>query len=304
MAVRLTSMLTLIMTPLTGASSILLSPSPSLSVAVVHNGVIENNAELKAWMQKEHNIKFRSETDTEVISQLVRLVSPLLFTFSQIGLNLRQGKDLMAAISATVAKLEGTWGLAIIDRQTPDRIVVAKNGSPLLIGVGEGRTFVASEPSAFVRYTKNFIGLQDRELAVVTATGHSLDDSRVKVTEVERPETSPAPWPNWTIKEIMEQPQAIARALNHGGRLNEDSAKLGGLEKNRDTLKGVRHLLISACGTSYYAGLAGAQIMRYLNAFDTIQGTPSSLALFSPSQSLTLLSSPRPISPRRMPLCS
>lgn len=227
-------------------------------VAVVHNGVIENNAELKEWLQKEHNIKFKSETDTEVISQM-------------IGLFLRQGKDLQSAVTATIEKLEGTWGLAILDREAPDRIVVAKNGSPLLIGVGEGRTFVASEPSAFARYTKNFIGLQDREMAVITAKGHSLDDSRVKIAEVERPEISPAPWPNWTIKEIMEQPQAISRALNYGARLMDDSSKLGGLDKNRETLKNIRHLVIAACGTSYFSGLAGAQIMRSLRSFETIQ---------------------------------
>jgi len=108
-------------------------------------------------------------------------------------------------------------------------------------------------------------------MAVITAKGHSLDDSRVKVAEVEKPETSPAPWPNWTIKEIMEQPQASSRALNYGGRLTDDSAKLGGLDKNRDTLRNIRHLVIAACGTSYYSGLAGAQMMRYMRSFETIQ---------------------------------
>jgi len=227
-------------------------------VAVVHNGVIENNAELKEWLQHEHKIQFRSQTDTEVISQL-------------IGLFLRQGQDLQTAINSAIGKLEGTWGLAILDKQHPDRIIVAKNGSPLLIGVGDGKTFVASEPSAFARYTKNFIGLQDRETAVITAKGHSLDDSRVTVAEVEKPEVSPAPWPNWTIKEIMEQPQAISRALNYGGRLIDDGAKLGGLDKNRDSLKSIRHLIIAACGTSYFAGIAGSQIMRHLRSFETIQ---------------------------------
>lgn len=110
-------------------------------------------------------------------------------------------------VSSYFSSFLGTWGLVILDREDPSRLLVAKNGSPMLIGVAEGRTFVASEPSAFVRYTKNFIALQDREIAVVTATGHSLDDSRTMVTEVERPEVSPDPFPNWTIKEIMEQPQ-------------------------------------------------------------------------------------------------
>jgi glucosamine--fructose-6-phosphate aminotransferase (isomerizing) len=184
---------------------------------------------------------------------------------------LKSGREIYSAVTEAIEKLEGTWGLAILDKQNPDKIFVAKNGSPLLIGVGDGKTFVASEPSAFARYTKNYISLQDRETAVITAHGHSLDDSRVTVAEVEKPELSPDPFPNWTLKEIMEQPQAISRALNYGGRLTEDGAKLGGLDSKKEVLKGIRHLVIAACGTSYFSGIAGAQIMRNLRSFDTIQ---------------------------------
>ncbi len=208
-----------------------------------------------------------------------------------------------------------------------------KNGSPLLVGIGEGKMFIASESAAFSRYTKEFIDLEDKEVAVLTAKGHSLDRSRIEHAPQEHIQISPAPWPHWTIKgahhppsllspssltphippahtpyaptEIMEQPAAISRALNYGGRiLDESSTMLGGLDgkcrrvsavfhlrahvklrvtshslahrrctANRAVLSGVQHLVIAACGTSFYAGIAGAQYMRHLNAFKTVQGT-------------------------------
>lgn len=135
--------------------------------------------------------------------------------------------------------------------------MAVKNGSPLLVGIGEGKMFIASESAAFSRYTKEFIDLEDKEVAVLTAKGHSLDRSRIEHAPQEHIQISPAPWPHWTIKgahhppsllssftrltsrlltpyartEIMEQPAAISRALNYGGRiLDESSTMLGGLD--------------------------------------------------------------------------
>jgi glucosamine--fructose-6-phosphate aminotransferase (isomerizing) len=151
-------------------------------------------------------------------------------------------------------------------------MILAKNGSPLIIGVGQGQMFVASEPAAFGQYTKEFIALEDGETAIITSDSHSLDRSRIELAPYEKIEVSPAPWPHWTIKEIFEQPEALARALNYGGRFRDEvSVKLGGLDANLNILKGVRHLVIAACGTSFYSGLAGAQYMRLLNAFETVQ---------------------------------
>lgn len=228
-------------------------------IAVVHNGVIENSNELKKELQTQHGIHFRSETDTEVIAQL-------------LGVYVNQGMSLLEAVKKTQDRLEGTWGLAILDKEHPDQILAVKNGSPLLVGIGEGKMFIASESAAFSRYTKEFIDLEDKEVAVLTAKGHSLDRSRIEHAPQEHIQISPAPWPHWTIKEIMEQPAAISRALNYGGRiLDESSTMLGGLDANRAVLSGVQHLVIAACGTSFYAGIAGAQYMRHLNAFKTVQ---------------------------------
>jgi glucosamine--fructose-6-phosphate aminotransferase (isomerizing) len=228
-------------------------------IAVAHNGVIENFAELKKWLQKEHNIEFRSETDTEVIAQL-------------IGLFVRQGMELSVAVNHALDKLRGTWGLVILDKQSPDKIIVAKNGSPMLIGLGQDRNFVASEPAAFARYTKEYIALEDNEIAIITATSHSLDRSRVEISNQLPEQSTPAPYPHWTLKEIMEQPEALSRALNYGGRLlGEEGSKLGGLDRNKEILLPIKHLLITACGTSFYSGLAGAHIMRHLGGFETVQ---------------------------------
>lgn len=227
-------------------------------VAVVHNGVIVNAHTLRHELT-QHGITFSSETDTEVIAQL-------------IGIFLDQGHTLPDAVRATLARLDGTWGLAILSPLMPDTIIVAKNGSPIVIGVGSGKTFIASEPAAFGPFTRDFIALQNGEMAFITASGHSLDMTRVEKAAEEHVAASPAPYPHWTIKEIMEQPEAIARTLNHGARMNgEASVKLGGLEREADRLLSIRHLVIAACGTSYHAGLYGALAARAMRAFDTVQ---------------------------------
>lgn len=228
-------------------------------VAIVHNGVIENAMQLRDELSRKHQIEFRSETDTEVIAQL-------------IGTYLDKGTELADAVKHALQRLEGTWGLAVISKDHPDQIIAAKNGSPIVIGVGQGRMFIASEPAAFSQHTKEFISLENGEVAVVKTDGHTLDLSRVEKAPDQEILLSPEPYPHWTIKEIMEQPEAISRALNYGGRIFDDSrVKLGGLDGQKDILLGVKHLVIAACGTSYHAALYGARIMRELKAFDTIQ---------------------------------
>lgn len=160
--------------------------------------------------------------------------------------------------------------------------------------------FIASETAAFSRYTSNYISLNDGELAVLciddngreqlrlekifdfdslSSTSSSLHSSRIERAQDEVIELSPAPYPHWTIKEILEQPEAIARALGHGGRFLCDEAeqsmrfrvKLGGLDQNRASMLSVRHLVMAACGTSYFAAMYGALLFRSLRAFDTVQ---------------------------------
>lgn len=227
-------------------------------IALVHNGVIENAHLLKKDLETT-GIVFRSQTDTEVIAQL-------------IGSFLDLGAALDVAVKKALAKLEGTWGIGVISPLLPNTIIAARNGSPLVVGIGKGAMYIASEPSAFSNHTREFIALQNGEFAIITPEGTSLDTSRIEHAEEEVIELSPAPFEHWTIKEIMEQPDALLRTLNNGARLlNDFEVKLGGLDRNKEMLLGIRHLVIAACGTSYHAGLYGALGMRALKAFDTVQ---------------------------------
>uniref|UniRef100_A0A0H5RK65 Glutamine--fructose-6-phosphate aminotransferase [isomerizing] n=1 Tax=Spongospora subterranea TaxID=70186 RepID=A0A0H5RK65_9EUKA len=228
-------------------------------VALVHNGTIENANELRNDL-KEAGIKFKSETDSEVIACL-------------IGFYLDEGLDTLEAVKKALSRLHGTWGLCIIDVKHPDRIIAARNGSPLVVGIADGRMFLASEFSSFGRYTNQYISLRDGEVAVIEADAVSLDKSRQEsAPKSDDILLSPAPYPHWTIREINEQPEAISRALGYGGRINRGGiVKLGGLQANEESLSTINHLVIAACGTSLFASQYGAAVMRYLNAFDSVQ---------------------------------
>lgn len=231
-------------------------------VAVVHNGVIENSSTLREELEKK-GVQFKSETDTEVIAQM-------------IGMFLHEGMNIIDALKESQKRLQGTWGVAMVVKDHPDQIIAMRNGSPMCVGIGQGRMFIASEPGAFSRHTKEFISLDNGEIAILRSDGHSLDISRVEQAAEETIHLSPAPYPHWTIKEIMEQPMSISRALNYGGRIDDDvRVKLGGLEDAKDVLLPIHHLIITGCGTSYFAGQLGAKIMRHLNTFDTVQAIDS-----------------------------
>jgi glucosamine--fructose-6-phosphate aminotransferase (isomerizing) len=167
-------------------------------LALVHNGTINNATELREELVAA-GVEFSSETDSEVVAQL-------------IGHYMDRGvSDLREATIAALGRCDGTWGLAILSRSSPDELVVACNGSPMAIGVGIGSVYVASEPAAFAKYTKNFIAMKDGEIGVVRADGTGLDLARVEVAATEEEvRVTPAPYPHWTIRECEEQPQVRA----------------------------------------------------------------------------------------------
>ncbi|KAJ8604796.1 hypothetical protein CTAYLR_001070 [Chrysophaeum taylorii] len=231
-------------------------------VAVVHNGVITNADELRGELEKNHGVEFRSETDTEVIAQLIGV-------FLDDAEDEPETQDLGKATARALSACEGTWGVAVMSTTHPDEVVVACNGSPMTIGLAPNKTFIASETAAFNRHTKNFIAMQDGEIGVVKAGGTSLDISRIEQAPELHLNPSPAPYEHWMLREICEQPEAIARALAYGGRLGEEKVFLGGLDRVRDTMKNVKNLLVVGCGTSLNAGLYGAKLMRDLGAFET-----------------------------------
>jgi glucosamine--fructose-6-phosphate aminotransferase (isomerizing) len=229
------------------------------NIYVIHNGIIENFQHLKKKLEKS-GVHFRSETDTEVLAHLIAQ---------------NFDGDLNEAVRKTMSQLEGTFGLAVINRQTPGKIVVARRGSPLIIGVGEGENFAASDVAAMVRYTNKVVHLNDNELALLSKDGVSISTAQAKA--IERP-TETVEWqpedvelngfPHFMLKEIFEQPETILNATR--GRLEpgEGVPKLGGIIPVWDRLKECRHMVIVACGTSYYAGYVGRYIFEKLTEVD------------------------------------
>lgn len=225
-------------------------------IALVHNGVINNANKLRKELQ-DSGIKFTSETDTEVIAKL-------------IGWYLDNGSTTVKdATSKALSRCDGTWGLAVMSHnKEDDEVVVACNGSPMTIGLGQGKTFIASEPAAFNRYTKSFIAMQDGEIGVVAAHGTSLDLGRVEKAPELEIRSTPDPYPHWTLRECLEQPEALARALGFGGRLSEERVYLGGLDRQRERMAKISTMILAGCGTSLNASMYGAKLMREYEAFD------------------------------------
>lgn len=227
-------------------------------VAAVHNGVIENYKQIRQFLASA-GIQCESDTDTEVIPQL-------------IGFHLDSGLDLLAAVKETLKQLEGTWGLVVISPLLPEAIIAARNGSPLVVGISSNRSFVASEPASFGAWTRDFISLQNGEIAVVRSDTAGLDLSRIESAFGEQIQISPAPYEHWTLKEIHEQPEAASRTILPEARISGDcSVRLGGLDSRQSELLSIDNLIISASGTSLHAAMMAARRMRSLQSFNTIQ---------------------------------
>src|SRR5919199_1132744 len=228
-------------------------------VAVVHNGVIENYATLRRQLEGE-GVTFRSDTDTEVIAQL-------------IALHLAQGPGgpdaLVEPVGQAVGLLKGTYGLAVLSPRCPGLIVGARLGSPLVLGIGHGENFLASDPSALVGSADRVVYLEDRQLCALTAEGwHLLDQGRAPVEAAIHAidwETSDADrgvFEHYMLKEIYEQPEALENALR--GRLDDAdaSAHFGGLNLDTQQLRRAERLILTACGTSYHAALVGEYLLE------------------------------------------
>jgi len=229
------------------------------NVFVIHNGIIENFYGLKKKLEKT-GIAFRSETDTEVLAHLIAM---------------HFDGNLHEAVRKTMSQVEGTFGLAVIHRHVPGEIVVARRGSPLIIGIGEDGHFAASDVSAMMRYTNQVVHLNDNELASIRHDGFSISTAQAKhiTRETETVEWHPEDaelngFPHFMLKEIYEQPETIKNAMR--GRLEpgEGVPKLGGIIPVWDQLKECRHIVMVACGTSYHAGYVGRYIFERLTEID------------------------------------
>ncbi len=224
-------------------------------VAVVHNGIIDNAASLRAELV-DAGIDLLSDTDTEVLAHLI---------------GRSEAETLEGKVAEALARVDGTYGLAVLHSAYPDRIVVARNGSPLIIGIGDREMFVASDLAALVRYTTRVAHLDDGELATVTAEGFTTYGADLR--SITRPATELDIDPDaydagehdsFMHKEMLEQPEAAERVLR--GRLDErfGTSHLGGLELDARELRAIRRVKVLGCGSAYYVGQMGAGLVEEL----------------------------------------
>jgi glucosamine--fructose-6-phosphate aminotransferase (isomerizing) len=240
-------------------------------VALVHNGVIENFRELKQQLA-DRGYYCQTATDTEVVAQLVAAEldarRPNTKTAAPVPTADRYS-PLVNAVQAALAQLRGTYGLAMVFRDWPDVIVVARLGSPLVIGVGDGEHFIASDGSPLVGHTDRIVYLADNELAVVTA--HSIrvihrdsGDVRhnVKQLDIDTTQVELGEFPHYMLKEIFEQPESVTAAMR--GRLNRDegTAVFGGLNLTPQQLRSIDRIVLTACGTSWHSALVGEYMIE------------------------------------------
>ena len=225
------------------------------SVAVVHNGIIENASVLRGALQ-DLGYVFRSDTDTEVVAHLIQE----LFDGS-----------LEEAVIHALRKIEGTYGIAAVSSRDPGKIVAARKGSPLLIGVGDGENFVASDASAILAHTRQVVYLDDGDVAVIERDGYRVIDLNATplpravdridwdLAEIER-----GGYAHFMLKEIFEQPQSVENTMRGRLILEDGTAKLGGLNLTHDDLLRIDNIVITACGTSWHSALIGELLLEEL----------------------------------------
>ncbi|MGW5312797.1 glutamine--fructose-6-phosphate transaminase (isomerizing) [Nocardia thailandica] len=227
-------------------------------IAVVHNGIVENAEQLRAELA-DRGVALVSDTDTEAIAHL-------------IAAELDGTDSLEQAVRAALQRVQGTYGLLVLDARRPAELVVARNGSPIVLGVGDGEMFVASDIAALVHHTQRVVFLDDGELATVRAGEFRTSTLASEVESTKTPTTiamaaedyALGGYPDFLRKEIAEQAEAVGRALR--GRLDDRfaTAHLGGLGMDARELRGISKVVFLGCGSAYYAGQLGAQLVEEL----------------------------------------
>lgn len=218
------------------------------SIAVIHNGIIENYSQIKAWLIREKGIKFLSETDTEVIAHLI---------------DHYYAGDLLDAVYKAIDRMEGAYAIGVISQEHPDTLIAVRKDSPLVVGLGKGEQFIASDIPAILKYTRDVYLIENDEVVVLKPEGvrifdafrHPVNREIFHVTwDAESAEKDG--YEHFTIKEIHEQPKGLSDTLNR--RLNQDkSLNLEGINLTAEMMHRFDKVYIVACGTAYHAGLVG-----------------------------------------------
>lgn len=227
-------------------------------IYLVHNGIIENYQDLKR-MLSAHDYTFKSDTDSEILTALID------YLYKDAG-------SLLAAVSGALKMVVGAYGIALLSVKNPDEIIIARKGSPLIVGVGDGEVFIASDASALVGYTDQVIYLHDGEIGVCTRAGVQLYDietqaveAKVEKLEMDLQSIQKEGFDHFLLKEIYDQPNSLRSTLSGRINLETNSVKLGGLNMSDDELRAVRNIMIIGCGTAYYAGMMAGYFIEQFN---------------------------------------
>lgn len=231
--------------------------SQSRNLAIIHNGIIENYAEIKARLE-EKGVRFRSDTDTEVLVQLIEYIQE------------RKQIELLPAVQLALHQVVGAYAIALLDSRHPDTIIAARKQSPLVVGIGEGEFFLGSDASPIIEFTDKVVYLEDGNIAVMKA-GEELQIvniynekllPEVKTVDIDLGQIEKGGFPHFMLKEIFEQPECLENCMH--GRINVDHnhVALSAVIDYRKELLAAKRIIIVACGTSWHAGLIGKQLIE------------------------------------------
>lgn len=229
----------------------------SENIAVVHNGIIENYTALKTKLQKD-GYYFNSDTDTEVLAVF-------------IGAIYEKVQDLEKAVRIALSEIDGTFGIAVLSSYEPEKIICARHGSPMVLGIGDGEYIVASDAAAIIQHTNQVVYLNDKEMAIITRDGfitktidNEITDPIIEEINFDLAQIEKGGFDHFMLKEIHEQPETVFNSFR--GRLLAEvgNVKLGGLDSMMDKLRKTKRIIITACGTSWHAGLVGEYMIEQM----------------------------------------
>lgn len=233
--------------------------SASKNLAIIHNGIIENYADLKAKLQSK-GVTFRSDTDTEVLVQLVEYIME------------RKELDLLTAVQVALYQVIGAYAIAIIDKRHPDQIIAARKQSPLVVGIGDDEFFLGSDASPIVEYTDKVVYLEDGNIAVIRR-GEDLkvvsilgeeQELAIKKVDINLGQLEKGGFPHFMLKEIFEQPDCLTNCMRGRVNVDTDNVVLSAVIDYKQQLLSAKRFIIVACGTSWHAGLIGKQMIEQL----------------------------------------
>ncbi len=224
--------------------------SESERLAIIHNGIIENYAVLKAGLM-EQGYTFKSDTDTEVLVQLIE--------YTQIDRHV----DLKTAVQLALQQVIGAYAIAVLDKEHPDTLIAARKGSPLVVGIGEDEYFLASDATPIVEYTDKVIYIDDEEVVSlrlgeevdITTIGNVQKTPEIKRLELSLSQLEKGGYPHFMLKEIFEQPRTLTDSMRGRVNVRQDNIALSGFIDNKDRFLNAKRIIITACGTSWHAGL-------------------------------------------------